>query len=114
MTRRATAVVFALSITACGEGATWSAPEPALVDAGRRDAGTSHLPDAGRAERDAGVVDPPLDAGTVDAEWEWMSPLPQGNGLWSVSLATPTDGWAVGGLGTTIRYDSGVWKPTPS
>src|SRR5437867_11354004 len=39
--------------------------------------------------------------------WRWQNPLPQGNGLGSVSFATDSVGWAVGGSGTILKTADG-------
>ena len=51
-----------------------------------------------------------VDAGSCPVEgWCWVNPLPQGNSLFAVWAAGPTDAWAVGAAGTIVRWDGKRW-----
>lgn len=41
--------------------------------------------------------------------WKWQNPLPQGNALRDVWVASSQEAWAVGGGGTAMHYTNGVW-----
>ncbi len=53
----------------------------------------------------------PANAETVEIR-EWTSPTPYY--LYSVFMVSATDGWAVGGSGTIIRYDGTEWSNVTS
>lgn len=46
---------------------------------------------------------------TNSAGWTWRSHLPQGNSLNAVWGSSPDKMWAVGDVGTVMRYQGGVW-----
>ena len=43
----------------------------------------------------------------IAGEWEWQSPLPQGNSLYDMEFVTDDIGWAVGGAGTVLKTNDG-------
>ena len=60
-----------------------------------------------------GGVDP-VDAGLLEltcapGTWCWQSPAPQGQPLHAVFVVSPTEAWAVGDFGATLRLSNGVW-----
>jgi len=48
-----------------------------------------------------------LMVGTLEAEWYWQNPVPQGNLLMSVDFIDGLQGWAVGYCGTILKTDDG-------
>jgi len=49
---------------------------------------------------------------TVNAQWHWQNPLPQGNGFYGVHFSDANTGTAVGGNGTVVRTTNGGDKWT--
>ena len=49
---------------------------------------------------------------SVNAQWFWQNPLPQGNDLWSVHFINSNTGWMVGEVGTILRTTDGgsTWE----
>jgi Tol biopolymer transport system component len=47
---------------------------------------------------------------TMDPEWTWTNPLPQGNTLRAVWGSGPEDVFAVGDHGTIVHYDGYEWR----
>ncbi|MCU0485811.1 MAG: hypothetical protein MUC85_06825 [Anaerolineales bacterium] len=45
-------------------------------------------------------------------EWIWENPLPQGNTLWGVWGAAGDEVYAVGAMGTVLRYNGADWLTT--
>src|SRR5258705_1533431 len=43
----------------------------------------------------------------LKAEWNWQSPLPQGNSLRDVQFIDASNGWAVGEYGTVVHTTNG-------
>jgi photosystem II stability/assembly factor-like uncharacterized protein len=41
------------------------------------------------------------------AQWEWQSPIPQGNVLYKTQFTNSMEGWAVGGYGTLLHTTDG-------
>jgi hypothetical protein len=57
----------------------------------------------------------PRPAGSCTRDgWCWESPTPQGNDLHGVWGSGPKDVWAVGALGTVLRYDGAAWRRVES
>ena len=48
-----------------------------------------------------------LAAVPLEAEWNWQSPLPQGNSLRDVQFIDASNGWAVGEYGTIVHTTNG-------
>jgi photosystem II stability/assembly factor-like uncharacterized protein len=44
---------------------------------------------------------------SLNAQWVWQHPLPQGNPLFDVQFTDTQTGWAVGGNGTIIKTTNG-------
>ena len=49
----------------------------------------------------------------AEAGWEWRNPMPQGNDLYDVWGASPTNVVAVGDRGTILHYDGVNWSIMP-
>lgn len=81
------------------------------------DGGAGPCPGAGTTYCGAGVR-PNICSGAVSCVdgWCWENPLPQGNTLAAVWASSERDVWAVGEVGTLLRYNGQYWKthPTPT
>jgi hypothetical protein len=49
-----------------------------------------------------------------EGSWFWSSPLPHGNTLRAVWVASPDESWAVGDAGTIVRFRAGAEEVVPS
>ena len=56
----------------------------------------------------SGIVQP----AAAGDEWTWENPLPQGNTLWGVWGAARDEVYAVGGMGSVLRYNGTDWLVT--
>ena len=45
----------------------------------------------------------------VNGAWEVLEPPPPGHGLNSLIMLSPTEGWAVGRMGTFLHFQDGDW-----
>lgn len=108
-------IVGILAAVACGSSTDATGEDSAGGDGGVADGATSG--DGGTngepgADGSAGASD----GGTPCSGdgWCWVNPLPQGNTLNAVHVASGADAWAVGLQGTVLRWNGSVWSRTPT
>ncbi len=115
----ALALVPACASTVATLGADAS-PADAQLDAqpdAQPDAQLDAQPDAAPSDAGGGwtvtVANRPLSLRCASGQWCWEHPLPQGESIFAARALPDGTTWAVGALGTALRFDGTTWTRLP-